>query len=81
MKESNHIFEFTEEWSQVFGGCNWYTITPIHIEFEYDKCTGGMELTAVLLGIGFRWRWNFTETEMTREIAEQVAEIKREYDI
>ncbi len=62
-----------EQWSQFLGGCNWYTFHPIKIEFEDERIMGGIEITVVILGLGLRVRWNYTETD-------QVCEMKRVID-
>lgn len=69
------FIEWTEEWSQFAGGCNWYTFHPIVIEFEDDRIMGGIEATFIVLGLGFRLRWNYTVTEKVQRIKDQVAEI------
>lgn len=71
------LVEFHEEWSQVFGGRNWYTVTPIKLEFEYDEAMGCVEATIILLGIGFRWCWSFTETEMSEQIKRDVERLSQ----
>lgn len=72
------FLEWIEEWSQLLGGCNWYTFTPIKIEFEDDRILGGFETTWVILGLGFRIRWNHTETDAAREITDAVDELLAE---
>ena len=75
MSRDDWILGVWQEWSQVTGGCNWYTITPIHIEFEWDKSLGGVEFTVVLLGLGIRVRWNYTMTERMEEILRRSDEV------
>ncbi len=64
-----------EQWSQFLGGCNWYTFHPIKIEFEDDRTMGGIEITVVILGLGFRVRWNYTETDQVCEIKHAVDDL------
>lgn len=71
------IFEPIFEWSQLWQRCNWYTFTPIKLEVEDDRHMGSVEATAILLGIGFRVRLNWRETETTREIARQVSKLSK----
>ncbi len=52
------VFQFINEWSQLFGEWNWVTFTFINIEFENDKMTQGLELLFIVLGFGFRIRYN-----------------------
>ena len=68
-------FNWIEEWSQFAGGCNWYTFTPIKLEFEDDRHMGGVEVTAILLGLGFCIRWNHTETDEVRKLRSMVDDI------
>jgi hypothetical protein len=46
------------------------------MEVEWDKMMGGIECSLVLLGFGIRVRWNYTETEATREVDRRVAQAK-----
>lgn len=76
MRLGHCFIEGIEEWSQFSGGCNWYTFHPLLIELEDDRCMGGVEGTLIILGLGFRVRWNYRETEMTKDIARRIAEIE-----
>jgi len=38
---------------------------------------GGVEFTAILLGLGFRFRWNYARTEKVDEINAAVDSIMR----
>lgn len=73
LDKDNWILEGWQEWSQLLGGCNWYTFTPVKFEFEWDRMFGALELTVILLGLGARVRWTYAETEKAREIAETIA--------
>lgn len=64
-----------EEWSQFFERCNWYTFHPIKIEVEDERSMGGFEVTVIVLGLGFRLRWNYAVTEQLEEIREQIREL------
>jgi len=66
-----------EEWTQFFDRCNWYTFHPLMIEVEDERNMGGVEVTVIVLGLGFRARWNYARTKTVDSILEQVAEIKR----
>lgn len=70
------FIDWIEEWSQFAGGCNWYTFHPIQIEFEDDRMMGGVEATVIVLGLGFRMRWNWRVTEVAAETLRRVEEIK-----
>lgn len=69
---------FIEEWSQLLGGCNWYNFTPIKIEIEDDRILGGWEFTVVLLGVGFRFCYNYAETELVVRLRNQMKELTNE---
>lgn len=64
------------EWPQLSGKWNWRTFTLINLEFEDDISMGGYEFKFILLGLGFCWRWNHTETDQMLEIKKQVDSIK-----
>jgi hypothetical protein len=68
--------EFIEDWTQFFQPCNWYTFRPLMIEIEHDAIMGGVEATCVLLGVGFRIRWNYAETEESRRVAKMMADLE-----
>lgn len=72
------FIEWIEEWSQLLGGCNWYTFHPIMIELEDDRMMGAVEGTFIVLGLGFRFRWNFRVTERSKELLSAVEEINSE---
>jgi len=67
MKKLDTVFEFTNEWSQLFWKCNWYSVTIIELSFENDIMCPGFELHFTLLGLGFYFRinrsWGGTEIE------------------
>lgn len=73
--DKDWFFEFYEDWSQLLGGCNWYAFRFCHIEVEWDKAMGGIEATITFMGLGFRWRWNYTVTELAAEIRDRVARV------
>jgi hypothetical protein len=59
MIETKHwLVEGTNQWKQLRGGFNWYTFTPIQIEFEKENMAYGYEFIFILLGFGFRVRYN-----------------------
>lgn len=76
LEHDNWLFHPIEEWSQFFESCNWYTFNPIKFEIENDAALGGFEITSIILGLGFRWRWNYTETEKLAEIKQVIGDIK-----
>ena len=69
------LFEWIEDWSQLFQNCNWYTFRFCLIETEWDKMMGAIEGTFIIFGLGFRIRWQYTETEATRAIKEEINDL------
>lgn len=74
--ERNWLFEWIEEWAQFFRNDNWYTFHIFMWELEDDKIMGGVEMTFILLGLGFRWRWNHVETEAMAECKKAIKDIE-----
>lgn len=74
------FIEWIEQWSQFVQRCNWYTFHPIKIEIEDERNMGGVECTVIVMGLGFRARWNYRRTEKVDELARQVAEIQKQFD-
>ena len=68
------IFEFQEDWSQFSYDCNWRTVDLVKIEVEDDRMFGAWEITVKLMGVGFRFRHIYTETDEAKRIARQVAD-------
>lgn len=69
------FFDFIEEYSQFWQACNWYTYRVAMFEFEDDRIMGGVEMTLIVLGLGFRVRWNYHVTEEVAKIKRQAAEL------
>ena len=67
--------DWVEEWSQLWTDNNWDTYTPIKIEFRDDRIMGGIDFEVVFLGLGFRVRWNYMDTELSEDIRKQVSEL------
>ena len=80
LSRDNWIISGWQEWSQLLGGYNWYTFTPIKLEFEWDKIFGAVEFTVILLGFGVRVRWIYTETNKARVIGESLASYMEQDD-
>lgn len=69
------FIHWIEEWSQFRGGCNWYTFHPIQFEIEDDRSMGGVEMTLIVLGLGFRVRWNWRVTDQAADILQAIDDI------
>ncbi len=69
MKDYKGVFiEFRQQWTSLFGKYNWYTFQFAFIEFEWDKMMGGVEFTCIILGLGFRVRYNYAVTDTVEEV-------------
>lgn len=64
-KYTGFFWHLIEEWSQFFRGGN-YNFHPFVLELKWERNRGGVEMTAVLLGIGGAFRYNYAETELVR---------------
>lgn len=74
------LFSYIFEWSQLVGKWNWYTFTAIQINFEYEKMTEGLEFMFILLGIGFRIRYNLPASDaIFKEWEKKVQEAIKEH--
>lgn len=74
--ESKHwLIEGINEWKQLFGGYNWYTMTLIHIYFEKENMAHGYEFQVILLGLGFRIHYN---TDRSLELFDEWANEDRD---
>ena len=47
------------DWKGLWNEYNWYTFHFIHIYFENDIMTGGLDFEFVVLGLGIRLRYNY----------------------
>lgn len=48
------LIDLTNEWCQVFGKYNWYTLKFVNLEIEWDKYCGSLEFMIAFLGFGLR---------------------------
>ena len=58
METKHWLVEGINQWKQLWGGYNWYTVTLIQIEFERELMAYGYEFIFTMLGLGFRVRYN-----------------------
>ena len=66
------------EWRQFFGKWNWVDFHVIHLYFMNDVALPGFEISAILMGLGFRFRINgdWSTTEAGRAVQEGLDDIK-----
>lgn len=74
------LAELIQEWTDLWPPYNWATFHPVMIEFEDDAALGGFEVTIILMGLGFRIRWNHTRTEMVERIERQITDLQAKWD-
>ncbi len=75
----NLFASFIWEWGQLRRGFNWRTFHLVMIEFEDDRMTGGIEATAILLGVGVRVRWTYDTTYLDG-LRDRISEIHERTD-
>lgn len=78
--DSPFIFEWVEQWSQYFQECNWYTFNFFNFEIEDDEFMGGFNLTFILLGLGFYFRYNYEETENMKMCRDAIKDIRGRHE-
>jgi hypothetical protein len=73
--KTEFIFQPINQYVQLLHkGCwNWINFNIITIEFEL----GAYDLTFIILGIGFYFRINWKETEMTESLKKMIKEIEK----
>ncbi len=79
MAYTGFYYNGIEEWSQFFRRDNWFTFHPVLLEFEDDRMMGGVEMTLVVFGLGFRIRYNYAQTEQVSEIVRRAEEFKEQF--
>ena len=66
------------EWEQLVDKWNWVTFHVVQFEVENDTMTGGCEATVIILGAGFRIRYNYAFEES--EAGHQFEEFKKDME-
>lgn len=69
------FIELINDWVQLRGGFNWYSMHILHIYLENDKWTGGVEFEVAVLGLGFRLRYNYNSKVL--ELMEVAKDVKK----
>lgn len=72
IERGRFMLQLVEEWSQFFQSCNWRTFHFCQIEAEDESWIGNVEVTVIILGIGFRLVWNHTETPERRRMLRDI---------
>lgn len=70
------VITWINEWRQFDRklNWNWYTFTPIQLDFEYDKMTKGICFEIIILGLGFFLRFNLPASDAIFKKWEEEAE-------
>ena len=73
------IFQLVNQYAQFDGkgSWNWINFNIITIEFENDISLGAYELTFIILGLGFYFRINWKETEMTERLRKMIKQLDK----
>ena len=58
METKHWIVGGINQWEQLKGGFNWYTMTFIQIKLEKELMAYGYEFIFIILGLGFIVRYN-----------------------
>ena len=77
MRNNNSILQ-NSSWEQLVDKWNWVTFHVVQFEVENDTMTGGCEATVIILGAGFRIRYNYAFEES--EAGHQFEEFKKDME-
>lgn len=72
----DHFIHILNDWKQLRGKYNWYSFHFIYIYFEKDMMLDGYEFEFMILGLGFRIRWNYADED--NEIIKAAKEAEKE---
>lgn len=72
------VFQIHNDWKQLVGKFNWYNFVPIHLSFNYDKWTEGIEFEVIVLGLGVFIRYNLPASDAI--FAKWAKEAEDEYE-
>lgn len=68
----NTFAHLQNDWVQLFGKYNWKTYRLADIQYENDGMVDGWEVSFVLLGIGFRVRYNNPDGELMKDFEKRL---------
>jgi hypothetical protein len=74
-KHTGFFFDWYEQWSSLFGGCNWYDFTVVHLGGEFAPYTDRWEFEFALLGVGIRVQYVYTD-RFSNEMQEMISDIE-----
>lgn len=79
LEQKGWDIEFSQDWTDLLHGCNWYDVTIVHLSGEYSPYQGSCEANVGLLGFHVRFYWKFREdTEMDHALDAAVESVFRE---
>lgn len=55
-----------QQWTDLFGSCNWYDLTLLHLGGEWNRHLGRWELTVGLLGFNLRVEYVYDDAPIRR---------------
>ena len=77
--KEHFVFEFRNEWEQIFGKYNWITFTFLYVYFERDIMLHGYEFSVTVLGLGFYFRYN--NDKALAQFKEWDEQVKQEFPV
>jgi hypothetical protein len=75
-EDRSWLWTWENQWPQLWKQYNWSTYTFFELSFQNDSMMGAYEAVFIVLGFGFNWRWNHTETDFTKQMNEQIESIQ-----
>lgn len=70
MKNKEFIFEFNNDWDNLFKGYKWTTFTFILFYIEHEKWLKGWDLNIMILGIGVYIRFNYDLDFLNKKLSD-----------
>ena len=73
-RSTGFFFSAWQDWSDLFGECNWYNFTFIRVEYEVSPYTQRHKLNLALLGLCCRITYVWGD-EFNREMQAKIKEL------
>jgi len=78
----NGSLQLINDWEQIFGDWNWYSMHFLHLYFEYEPMVGeSYEFSFAILGLGFTFRYTGDlNPELQARIDESYAQYRKGFE-